>query len=139
MEIYRERVSKYPTDLRMKFKLGQGLFRLGLYDEAIPQLQLAQNDPRSRSQCLLLMGQAFYQKHSPSESIEILREAAESHDPPGDDTWKKLIYWLARSFESAERIDEAVATFGKLLRVDYNYLDGEARQRSEALKKAKAG
>lgn len=139
VEIYRERVSKYPTDLRMKFKLGQGLFRLGLYDDAIPQLQLAQNDPRSRSICLLLMGQAFYHKQAPTESIEILREAAESHDPPGDDTWKKLVYWMARSFEAADQIDEAVATYGKLLRVDYNYLDGEARQRSEALKKAKAG
>ncbi|MFN0138300.1 MAG: hypothetical protein ACKVS9_19525, partial [Phycisphaerae bacterium] len=138
VDIYRERVSKYPTDLRMKFKLGQGMFRLGLYDDAIPQLQMAQNDPRSRSVCMLLIGQAFYHKQLPQESIEILREATESHDPPGDDTWKKLVYWSARSFEAADRVEEALATYGKLLRVDYNYLDGEARQRSEALKQKKA-
>lgn len=135
--IFTARVTQYPTDLRAKYKLGQALHRLGRYDDAIPMLQVALNDPRTKSLCSLLLGQAFYQKHLPTEAVEILRDAAESHDPAGDDTWKKLVYWLARSYEAAERLDEAIAAYGKLLRVDYAYADGEARKRAEALKQKK--
>jgi len=32
------------------------------------------------------------------------------------------------------RVDDAKATYGKLLRQDYNYRDGDARKRLESLK-----
>ncbi len=41
---------------------------------------------------------------------------------------------LGRSCEAAERVDEARDAYGKLLRQDYNYKDGDARKRLEGLK-----
>lgn len=56
LEVYRERVANYPTDLRMKYRLGTTLFKAGEFDEAIPILQAAQANPHSRFQCQLLIG-----------------------------------------------------------------------------------
>lgn len=133
VEIYRERVAKYPTDLRLKYRLGAALFESGEYDEAIPVLQGAQQDPRSRSRCQLMLGRAFFEKGSPAQAAEVLREALEKYELT-DDHSKELLYWLGRAFEQAGKAAEAKDAFGRLLRQDYNYMNGDARQRLESLK-----
>jgi tetratricopeptide (TPR) repeat protein len=133
LEAYRERVAKYPTDLRLKYKFGALLFGAGEYDEAIPVLQVAQGDLRSRHECQLLIGRAFFEKGSPGQAIEVLREAI-SHYELTDDFSKKLLYWLGRAYEADGNTEEAKAAYGKLLRQDYNYMDGDARNRLEKLK-----
>ena len=133
LEIFRERVEKYTTDLRLKYKLGMALFEAGQYDESIPMLQVAQQEPRSRVYCQLLLGRSFFEKENPAQAIEILREALDRYEGT-DDTSKKLLYWLGRAYEAAGNVEEAKGAYGKLLRQDYNYLEGDARKRSEALK-----
>lgn len=132
LDVYRERVANYPTDLRLKFRLGQALFQSGEYDEAIPMLQAATSDPRSRSRSHLMIGRAFFEKGNPAQAVEVLREAIDQYELT-DDHSKELLYWLARSYEAADNPDEAKGTYGKLLRQDYNYLNGEARKRLENL------
>ncbi len=133
LEVYRERVANYPTDLRLKVRLGTALFEIGEYEEAIPILQVAQQEPKYRTRCKLLLGRAFLERGNAAESVEILRDAIDAYELQ-DDTSKDLLYWLARSQEQAGRIDDAKATFGKLLRQDYNYAGGDARKRLEAIK-----
>ncbi len=133
LEICRERVEQYPTDLRVKFRLGSALFAAGDFDEAIPVLQLAQADPRSRWRCQLLMGRAFFEKANFAQAAEVLDEALKGYELT-DEISKQLLYWLGRAHEAAGRKDEAQAAYGKLLRQDYNYMDGDARKRLEALK-----
>lgn len=132
--IFRERVANYPTDQRLKYKLGAALMRAKAYDEAIPVLQNAQSDPRHRDKCRLMIGQCFFEKQLYSQATDILQETLAEHDVSEDDTGKELMYWLARSQEAAGQPKEAGSTYGKLLRVDYNYRDGDARARMEALK-----
>ena len=133
LEIFRERVEKYPTDLRLKYKLGTALFEAGQYDDAIPMLQVAQQEPRSRVHCQLLLGRSFFEKENPAQAIEILRDALDRYEGT-DETSKKLLYWLGRAYEAAGNVEEAKGAYGKLMRQDYNYLEGDARKRSEALK-----
>ncbi|MGD8450473.1 MAG: hypothetical protein PVJ57_01525 [Phycisphaerae bacterium] len=133
MEVYRERVDKYPTDLRLKYRLGRTLFAAKEYDEAIPVLQIAQGDPRSRRQCQLLIGRAFYEKQAPAQAVEVLKELL-TDDELSDDQSREAMYWQARALEADGRIDDARSAYGKLLRQDYNYADGDARRRMEALK-----
>ena len=136
-DVYAERVQKYPTDLRMKYKYGEILFALQQYDEAIPVLQAAQGDPRSRTKCQKLIGQAFEAKGDHAQAADVLREALANHDREGDDTAKELLYNLGIALEGKGDIDEAIATYGKLLRMDYNYAGGDARRRLEALNAGK--
>jgi len=132
LEVFRERVAKYPTDLRLRFKLGAILFEAGEYDEAIPALQMAQVDPRSRARCELLMGRAFFEKGDALQATAVLREAIDHYELT-DEHSKELLYWLGRAGEAAGRSDQAREAFGKLLRQDYNFMDGDARKRLEKL------
>ncbi len=132
LEVYRERVQKYPTDLRLKFRLGAILFQTAEYDEAIPVLQAAQADPRSRARCTLLLGRAFFEKGDGGQAIAVLREAIEHYELT-DEHSKELLYWLGRAHEAAGQADQAREAYGKLLRQDYNFMDGDARKRLEKL------
>jgi hypothetical protein len=135
LDVFRERVAKYPTDLRLKFFLGRALFNLQQYDEAIPLLQEAQGDPRSRVRCQLMIGRAFFDQGSFSQAADVLGETLQKYETVGDDLSKEMMYWIGRACEDDGKADEALATYGKLLRLDYNYADGDARRRHEQLKK----
>lgn len=134
LEIYRERVEKYPTDLRLKFRLGRALFAVQEYDEAIPLLQEASADPRSRVSCRVLIGRSFFEKGSFSQAAEVLTEALEHYELSGDELSKNMLYWIGRAHEGDGKVEEALAAYGKLLRQDYNYANGDARRRHENLK-----
>lgn len=133
LDIYRERVQKYPTALRLKYHLGRALFRSKLFDEAIPLLQEAAADPRSRVRSQLMIGRAFFENGSFSQAADILSEALQSYELSGDEISKEMLYWVGRAYEANGNVEEAKATYGKLLRQDYNYADGDARQRHEGL------
>jgi TolA-binding protein len=110
-----------------------GCYEARELDEAIPMLQAAQTDPRSRHQCQFLMGRAFFEKGSYAQAAAVLTELRDAYEL-ADDLSKDILYWLARSLEADGQTEEAKATYGRLLRQDYNYAQGDARKRLEALK-----
>jgi tetratricopeptide (TPR) repeat protein len=134
LKIYRERVSQYPTDLRLKYRLGTVLFEVGNYDEAIPVLQEAQGDPKTRSKCQLMIGRSFYQNDSPGEAAEVLRDAYESLEVKTDDTAREMLYWLGQALAVAGQTEEAINFLGRLVRMDYNFAGGAARKKLDELK-----
>lgn len=129
--VYADRVKQYPTDLRFKYEYGVRLFQAGRIDEAIPILQAARADPKIRSQCSLYLGRAFYKKKYFTQGVSTLAQAVEEKEIVEDDTGKELYYWLGRSQEAAGKAEEARATYGELLQLDYNYRD--VRERLEKL------
>jgi len=133
LEVYRERAGKSPTDLRVKFDLGRALFKVSEFDEAIPALQAAQDDPRHRVRCQILIGRSFFEKGNLAQAVEVLRDAIDRYELT-DARSKDLLYWLGRAHEAGGNIEEARAAYGKLLRQDYNYMDGDARKRMDGLK-----
>ena len=96
-------------------------------------LQEAQTEPRSRTACQLLIGRSFMEKGAPAQAVEVLKELLESSELL-DEMQKGVLYWLGRAYEADNRTDEAKATYGRLLRMDYNYANGDARKRMENLK-----
>jgi len=135
VEIYRERAAKYPTDLKVKFRLGEALFRGHEYDEAIPLLQAAQAEPKSRASARLMLGRAFIEKGAPREGVQILEDAIEDYELPDDEMAKRMTYWLGRAAEEAGDVARAKTAYGRLLRIDYNFADGDARKRLDELNK----
>jgi hypothetical protein len=134
LDVFRERVQKYPTDLRMKFHLGRTLFNAGDYDEAIPVLQEASAEPRYRTRAQVMIGRAFFEKESYAQAAAVLNEVFEAYESVGDDLSKDMLYWIGRAFEADRQLENAAATYGKLLRMDYNFADGDARRRHDELK-----
>ena len=135
MKVFRERIKKYPTDLKWKNEYGKRLFRTGQYDEAIPVLQEARNEPKTRHLCSLYIGRCFFAKGFYSQAADTFRGALSTYELPEDDLGKKLNYWLGRSLEAEEQTDDALKIYGQLIQWDYNYRKGEVRDRIEKLRK----
>ncbi len=137
IEVYKERVRQYPTEARHKYELGKRYFMAQQYDEAVPVLQLARSDPKNRYPCISLIAQSFFRKGYYDQSINVLIDAIKTYEVEGDDISKDLHYWLGRSQEDAGQKDEAARTYGQIIQWDYNYRDGDVRQRLEAIQKGR--
>jgi tetratricopeptide (TPR) repeat protein len=128
---WKGRVQNYPTDNKLKFRYGRLLMQAGQFDQAIPVLQEARNDPKHRVQCMSLIGRCFYEKGFHTQAITTYNQALSDYELTGDDLSKELHYWLGRACEAANKADEARAAYGQIIQWDYNYRD--TRQRLAAL------
>lgn len=125
---YKERVVNYPTDHRMRFRYAQALFVSGLFDEAIPAFQAARADPRNRTACNLFIGRCFFERGHYGPAVDVLKDLIQSHEGSGDDEiTKEIHYWLARSYEEAGKIEDAVKAYNQIIQWDYNFRDVRKR------------
>lgn len=131
LAVFKDRMEQYPTDLRIKFEYATRLFQAKRYDEAIPLLQLARTDPKSRTQAMLYLGRCFLKKGFHGQAVSTLQQAVSERDVGDDDVGKELSYYLGRAQEEGGQIEDARRTYGRLLEIDYNYRD--VRERLEAL------
>lgn len=132
LRVFKERAAHYPTDNRIKYEYGWRLCRARMYDEAIPVLQEARNDPKGRIRCMNLIGRCFFEKGYHSQAIQTYGDAIAEYELGGDELSRELHYWLGRSCEAADRKEEALKAYGQLIQWDYNYRD--VRDRLAALK-----
>ncbi|MCL2330062.1 MAG: tetratricopeptide repeat protein [Phycisphaerae bacterium] len=134
LQVFRDRIKNYPTDMRLRYEYGRRLFEAGNYDEAIPYLQDARADRKVRYHCSLYVGRCFYKKNYYAQAIDTFREALGTYEMPDDDLGKQLNYWLGRSLEADSRTEEALKIYGQLIQWDYNYRKGDVRERIDALR-----
>ena len=134
LKVYRDRSEHYPTDMRIRHQYGLRLFRAGRFDDAIPVLQEARSDPKTRGFCNLYVGRCFFEKGYHSQAIDTLQEAIQAHEPPDDELGKQLNYRLGRAYEADGRTENALKIYGQLIQWDYNYRKGDVRDRYERLK-----
>lgn len=127
LSVYKDRVERYPTDNRAKFELGVRRFHAGQFDEAIPLFQVARNDPKNRAASEMYLGRCFFRKGYHSQAVSALQEAIKGHEFPDDELAKTMNYWLGRAQEAGGEKEAARATYGNILRLDYNYSDVRAR------------
>lgn len=134
LSVFKDRVDRYPTDNRAKFELGTRRFHAGQFDEAIPLFQTARTDPKNRAASEMYLGRCFFRKGYHAQAINALQEAIKGHEFSDDELAKTMNYWLGRSQEAAGEVEAARATYGNILRLDYNYSD--VRGRLDALSKS---
>ena len=87
----RQRAERYPTDLQIKFELGQLYFQSGHYNEAISEFQRAQSNPQRRLQSLAYMGQCMAAKGMNEMGARKLQEALKdksTFDDEKKETWQ---------------------------------------------------
>lgn len=125
--VFKDRLDRYPTDVRVRFEYGVRNFEAGRFDEAIPLLQSARSDPKNRARCGCYLGRCFLRKGYYAQGITALDEALEDHEFSDDDLAKEMFFWLGRAQEAAGEVEAARATYGKILQLDYNYRDVRVR------------
>jgi len=133
LSVFKDRVTQYPTDSKIKFEYGMRLYKSKQYDEAIPMFQESMGDPRVAVKAKFYIGICFFQKGWHQQAADILNQAIEGYEAEGDSLSKEMHYYLGRAYEKAGRNDDALKAYNKLIQWDFNYRD--VRQRSDQMQK----
>jgi len=119
-------VEKFPTDLMIRFEMGQLYFQAGKISEAIKELQKAQSNPHKRVAAMSLLAQCFAKRKMFDLAAETLQNAIK--EKAGfDEEKKELIYNLGCVLENMDKKEEAIEQFKLIYKVDTGYKDVEAK------------
>jgi tetratricopeptide (TPR) repeat protein len=122
----QKRVEKYPTDLAIRFEMGQFYFQVGKFSEAISELQKAQGNPHKRLAAMSLLAQCFAKRKMFDLGARTLQNAIKEK-PVFDEEKKDLIYNLGCILESMGKKEEAVEQFKIIYETDISYKDVAAK------------
>ncbi|MBM4143447.1 MAG: hypothetical protein FJ225_07655, partial [Lentisphaerae bacterium] len=121
-EDLRERVERYPNDLRLRYEWGVMLLNQGRLNEAIQQFQMSQRNPRFRVRSYYYLAVCFKRKGQYDLASEQLKRAA-SELAVMDETKKEIIYELGSIAEATGNRAEAASYYKQIYQVDIGYRD----------------
>jgi len=121
-----KRAERYPSDLQIRFELGELYFKAGKTSEAIQEFQKAQNNPQRRIQSLGYLGQCFARRGMNDMAARKLQEALKEK-LTFDDEKKDLIYALGCVLAKMGKTEEAIEQFKTIYETDIGYKDVAAK------------
>jgi predicted Zn-dependent protease len=122
----QKRVEKYPTDLMIRFEMGQLYLQAGKIGEAIQEFQKAQGNPHKRLLAMNFLAQCYAKRKMFDLAARTLQNAIK--EKPGfDDEKKDLIYNLGCVLESMGKKEEAIEQFKLIYEMDIGYKDVAAK------------
>jgi tetratricopeptide (TPR) repeat protein len=125
----RERVARNPTDLQLRFELGENLFDAGRFRQAISELQRARQNPHARLKAMNLLGCCYSELEMLDLAMKQLEEA--SKEILAMDAMKKeIVYNLGLVYERMGERDKSLACMKQIYEVDYGYRDVAQRVES---------
>jgi len=122
----RARADQNPTDLQLRFELGEILVELERWQEAIPELQKARQNPNTRIRSMSLLGQCFTARSMLDLAAKTLIDAA-SELSVMDAVKKDITYNLGLVYEQMGDKEKSIAYMKQIYEVDYGYRDVAAR------------
>jgi tetratricopeptide (TPR) repeat protein len=129
IEDAKRRVERNPTDLQLRFEMGERLLDAGFINEAIPELQRAKQNPNTRLKAMSFLGRCFVQKNMLDMAASQL-EGAKNEMMAMDAMKKDTVYELALVYEKMGKKEDYVRCLKEIIEADYGYKD--AAQRVEA-------
>src|SRR5213594_3565264 len=125
----RERVARNPTDLHLRFELGENLFDAGRFRESLPELQRARQNPHARLKAMNLLGCCYSELEMLDLAVKQLAEAS-NEILSMDATKKEIVYNLGLVYERMGDPEKSVACMKQIYEVDYGYKDVAKRVES---------
>ena len=122
----QKRVEKYPTDLAIRFEMGQFYFQTGKISEAIQEFQKAQQNPHKRLAAMSYLAQCFAKRKMFDLAARTLQNAIKEK-LVFDDEKKDLVYNLGCVLESMGKKEEAIEQFKLIYETDAGYKDVTAK------------
>jgi tetratricopeptide (TPR) repeat protein len=118
----KKRADRYPTDLQIKFELGQLYFAAGMISEAIQEFQKAQNNPQRRLTAMACLAQCFAARNMNEMAVRKLQEALKEK-PVFDDEKKEMVYQLGVLLDKMGKKEEAIQQLEEIYAMDISYKD----------------
>lgn len=138
IEDARKRLDRNPTDLQLRYELGEHLANAGQYREALPELQRARRNPNARLKAMNLLGQCYRSLGMLDLAARQLDEAA--HEMTVMDAVKKeILYNLGLVYEEMGDVAKYVEAMKQIYEADYGYRDVAARVESSYRQSAEEG
>ena len=125
----RDCVAKNPTDLQLRFELGEQLLKSGQLREALPELQRARQNPSTRVKAMNLLGRCYTELGMLDLAMKQLEEA--SKEILSMDAMKKeVLYNLGVVYERMGERDRSLDCMKQIYEADYGYKDVAQRVES---------
>jgi tetratricopeptide (TPR) repeat protein len=125
----QERVARNPTDLQLRFQLGENFFNAGRFRDAVPELQRARQNPHARLKAMNLLGCCYGELGMLDLAMKQLEEA--SQEIVSMDAMKKeIVYNLSIIYERMNETEKSLACMKQIYEVDYGYRDVARRVES---------
>jgi tetratricopeptide (TPR) repeat protein len=129
VEDARERVERNPTDLQLRFELGEHLVNAGHFREALPELQRARQNPNARLKAMNMLGRCYNDLGMLDLAMKQLEEA--SREILAMDAMKKeIIYNLGLVYERMGEMEKSLNCMKQIYEADYGYKDVATRVES---------
>jgi tetratricopeptide (TPR) repeat protein len=125
----QERVARSPTDLQLRFELGENFFNAGRFREAVPELQRARQNPHARLKAMNVLGCCYGELGMLDLAMKQLDEASQEISSM-DAMKKEIVYNLGLICERIGDPGKALACMKQIYEVDYGYRDVASRVES---------
>jgi tetratricopeptide (TPR) repeat protein len=129
LEETRNRMERNPTDLQLRFELGEHLVNAGHFREALPELQRARQNPNARLKAMNLLGRAYGELGMLDLAMKQLEEAAKEILSM-DARKKEIVYNLGLIYERMGDRDRSLTCMKQIYEADYGYKDVATRVES---------
>ena len=130
----RKRAERNPTDLQVRYELGEHLLEAGQFREALPELQRARQNPNARVKSMNLLGRCYRELGMLDLAAKQLEDAA-AEMTSMDAMKKEVVYNLGLVYELMGDADKSVAAMKQIFEADYGYRDVATRVESSYSRK----
>ncbi|MFL6513519.1 MAG: tetratricopeptide repeat protein [Chthoniobacterales bacterium] len=125
----RKRVERNPTDLQLRFELGEQLIIAGQFREALPELQRARQHPNARLRAMNLLGRCYQELGMLDLAMKQFEEA--SREIMSMDAMKKeIVYNLGLVYAQMGDRAKSIECMKQIYEADYGFRDVAQRVES---------
>jgi len=125
----RKRVERNPTDLQLRFELGEELMNVGQFREALPELQRARQHPNARLKAMNLLGRCYHELAMLDLAMKQFEEASKEIVTM-DAMKKEILYNLGLVYEQMGEREKAIGCMKQIYEADYGFKDVARRVES---------
>ncbi len=129
IEETKKRLERNPTDLQLRFALGEHLVNAQRFREAVPELQRARQNPNARLKAMNLLGLCYRELGMLDLAVKQFEEAAREILTM-DAMKREIVYNLGIVYERTGERQKSLNCMKQIYEADYGYKDVAERVES---------